>query len=195
MQKSIIETIVRRRSVRSYTAEQLTDGELEEILKAGRYAPSGGNSQSTVFIVVQNRQTLRELSLLAEREFAQMVLRDDLYKSLRTSIKLSKKGGYDFTYGAPTLIITANKRDYCNCMADCAVAVENMLLAATSLNIASCWVNQLTWLTDHAPVRAYLKKLGLGDDEQVCAAAVFGHTDARGFPALDRTGNPVIYVK
>ena len=88
MQKSIIETIVRRRSVRSYTAEQLTDGELEEILKAGRYAPSGGNSQSTVFIVVQNRQTLRELSLLAEREFAQMVLRDDLYKSLRTSIKL-----------------------------------------------------------------------------------------------------------
>lgn len=162
---------------------------------AGRYAPSGGNRQSTTFIVIQNPEVLDELAKLVESRFAQMTADENTYCSLRTSMKLSQKGGYVFHHHAPTLIITANKRGYGNAAADCAVAIENMLLAASSMDIGSCWINQLTWLTDDPPVRAYLQRIGLGSDEIICGAAAFGFPDQKLAVAPERTGNPVIYIK
>ena len=195
MSTAVMQTILSRRSVRRFQPEQLSDSVLEEIVMAGRYAPSGGNSQSTTFIVIQNHEVLDELAKLVESRFAQMTADENTYRSLRTSIQLSKKGGYVFHYHAPTLIVTANKRCYGNATADCAVAIENMLLAASSMNIGSCWINQLTWLTDDPPVRAYLQRIGLGSDEIVCGAAAFGFPDQKLAVAPERTGNPVIYIK
>ena len=87
------------------------------------------NSQSTHFIVITSQQILSELAELVKEEFAKMEADENTYISLRHSINASKSGNYIFHYNAPVLIITANRRDYGNAIADSACANENTTLS------------------------------------------------------------------
>ena len=194
-----LELIKSRRSTRRFRQEPLPEALLGQVIEAGRYAPSGGNSQTTRFIVIWRKETLAQLAALVEKAFAAMELKPDLYRSLRHSIEASKKGGYVFHYGAPLLIVTANKAGYGNAMADSACALENMMIAANALDLGSCWINQLHWLTDDQGVRACLEGLGLEKDETVTGGLILGWPDTEdGLPQrapLPRTGNPVVWVE
>lgn len=193
----ILESIRRRRSIRKYTTDPVPTSMLDYIIEAGRFAPSGGNSQTTHFLVIQNPQVLQLLRETAAEEFGKMEVHEGMYRSLVSSIRLAQRKGadYDFTYGAPVLILLANKRGYGNAMADCALAAENMFLQATALGIASCYVNQIHWLTDNEKMLPVLHSLGMAEDELICAGAVFGYSAAGELPPLERFGNPVTYVK
>lgn len=190
----MLDAIQNRRSVRKYADEQVPPALLEEILEAGRLAPSGGNCQTCHFLVIQNSEIIARLNQLAQAEFAQMELRDDLYKSLKAVIVQSKNGRLNFAYNAPTLVIVANKIGYGNAMADSAVAIENMMLEATAQGIGSCWINHLYWLDDHPPIREYLLSLGLLEDETVCGAMSLGYALGEPRPPLPRHGNLVTFV-
>lgn len=192
----ILEIIKQRRSVRRYTAQPVPADVLSTILEAGAYAPSGGNNQTTHFLVVQSARTLALLKKTAAEEFSKMTVSEGMYRNLAATIRLAQRTDivYDFTYGAPVLILLANKRGYTNAMADCALAVENMFLQAAAMGIASCYVNQIHWLTDNGRMLELLHSLGLAEDEQVCLGAVFGYSAAGDIPPLPRFGNPVTYV-
>ena len=191
-----LQAIMTRRSARSYKSDALEPEKLQQIIDAGRYAPSGGNNQSCHFIVVQKPEVLAKLAKMVENAFAKMEITPETYSSLKMSIQLSKKGGYVFHYNAPVLIIVANKQNYGNNMADCAVAVENMLIAANSLDLGSCWINQLNWLTEDENILPYLRELGLKDDERVYASLVVGYakSDLPSREPLPRKGNEVTFV-
>lgn len=195
MENAVLENIQRRRSVRKYLPEQISDQELSLILEAGRFAPSGSNHQTTHFLVLQNAEILRDLQKVVEQEFAGMDLAANAYSSMKASVEQSKKGGYEFFYRAPTLVVVANRKGYGNAMADCSTALENMMLAAASLKIGSCWINQLRWLNEDEAVVAFLEKLGLGKDEIVCGSLSLGYSDQKELPPLGRKGNPVTYVR
>lgn len=195
MTNPLIEIIRKRRSIRRYKPEQIADAELSEIIEAGRFAPSGGNNQTNHFIVIQNEQILSELKNIVASEFAKMEVAEDTYKSLKSAILQSKGGNYDFTYKAPTIVVLANMRGYGNAMADCAVALQNMMLAAASIGIGSCWINQLAWLTDNMAVRNYMEKLGLLETEVICGGLILGYSDQNEMPPLERKGNRVTYIK
>lgn len=192
---TILEIIEKRRSIRKYQPTQIKDEELAAILEAGRSAPSGGNNQTSHFIVIQNASILQELKRLVSLEFEKMELKEGMYKSLQTSIKAAKKGGYDFFYNAPTLVIAANQKKYGNAIADCACALENMMLAASSLNIGSCWINQLHWLDDNEVIHKYMTELGLGDGETICGGLSLGYSAINELLPLHRTGNHITYIK
>lgn len=172
---------------------------IEQVVEAGRYAPSGGNSQSTHFIVIENKEVLDKLAELAKTEFAKMEVKPDTYKSLVNSINASKSGNYVFHYNCPVLIVTANKKDYGNNIADCACVLENMMLMANSLDLGSVWINQLRWLNENPVLLEAMKEIGLKDDERVYGALAIGYADSEdGLPSrkpLERTGNEVTYVK
>lgn len=195
MENQVLNVIRNRRSVRAYRPEGLPRETLEAVLEAGRYAPSGGNNQTSHFMVLESPALLMELARLVEREFAAMELREDLYSSLKSSIAQSKRGGYVFHYGAPVLVVLANRKGYGNAMADCSVALENMMLAAASLGVGSCWINQLHWLDENHAVRRYLEERGLGPDETVCGAVSLGYPAEELRPPLPRKGNPVTFVE
>ena len=194
----IMEAIRTRRSTRAFTAEPVAKEIIEQILEAGRVAPSGGNSQTTHFIVIAKPEILQELATLVQTEFAKMELSPNLYKSIQFSIQKSQQGNYVFHYNAPVLIVTANKIGYGNAMADCACAVENMMLVANALDLGSCWINQLHWLDENPAIHAYMTKLGLANDETICAAVAIGKAaSSDGLPnrkARIISGNPVTYV-
>ena len=95
---------------------------------------------------------LAELAALVQSEFAQMDVGSDTYVSIINSINASKKGNYVFHYNAPVLIVTANKKNYGNALADSACALENIMIAANALDLGACWINRLHCLTDHEAV-------------------------------------------
>ena len=191
-----MEAIMTRRSTRKMSPEMPPLELIRQVVEAGRAAPSGSNNQSTRFIVITKQTVLRELSELVRRELAAKKVGPHAYISLRRCISAAQKTDYVFHYNAPVLIVTANKASYGNGMADSACALENMMIAANALELGSCWINQLHWLTDHEPVRNYLYPLGLAEDETITGGLILGY-GADGHPVrdpLERTGNPVEWI-
>ncbi|MBQ8067662.1 MAG: nitroreductase [Solobacterium sp.] len=192
-----LESILTRRSTRRMKPEIPDKKLIEKVIAAGRAAPSGSNSQKTRLIVITRKKVLDQLAELVQREFAEMELTDDMYVSLKSSITRSKEGNYVFHYNAPVLIVTTNKKGYGNAMADSACVLENMMIAANALDLGSCWINQLHWLTDHALVRDCMKQLGMEDDEYVTGGLILGY-GADGTPERGTrkpTGNPVSWIE
>lgn len=191
----VLETIKTRRSTRRFAEKPLKQEDLEKIIEAGRYAPSGGNSQSTRFFVITDRKVLDALAETVQDAFAAMEITEGMYRSMVSSIMQSKKGNYRFHYDCPALIVLANKKDYGNNIADCACALENMMIAANSLDLGSCWVNQLKWLNENEKILSLFTSFGLEEDERIYGALALGHAQSEdGLPErkpLERKGNPV----
>ena len=192
------ENIMTRRGTRKYLDKKVSQELLDKIIETGRYAPSGGNNQSNHFLVIQNKQIIAHLVKMVEKAFSKMEITENMYRSLQNSINLSKKGGYVFCYNAPVLIIVANKKDYGNNQADCAIALENMMLEANELDLGSCYINQLKWLNEDQEILSYLQSLGMNEDERVYGSLIVGYPDTNdGKPlrkALPRKGNEVTWL-
>lgn len=86
-----------RRSTRKYNEKPISKELLEMIIKAGRLAPCGGNSQSTHFIVISNPKVLHELATIVQEEFAKMEVTKNMYRSLQSTILASKSRHYPFS--------------------------------------------------------------------------------------------------
>ena len=170
-----LEALMTRRSTRNYSSAPVEHEKLETILAAGRQAPSGGNNQTSHFLVIRNQTVLNNLIRMTESAFAEMEATENTYASLKHSIVASKKGGYVFCYNAPVLIVVANRKGYGNNIADCACAIENMMVAANALDLGSCWINQQKWLNEEPEVLDYLRTLGMKEEERVYGAVIIGY--------------------
>lgn len=190
----LLEIIKKRRSIRAYTEQSVDKSDLDTILLAGSYAPSGGNSQSTHRIVIQDKKVLVELEQLVSQEFAKMELADGMYKSIQSSITQAKKGTYCYDFQAPVLIVVSNRKDYGNAMADSACMIENMWLQAAELGLGACWINQLHWLDENPVIRKKLQDLGLKEDETVTGGLAIGHAKITPTVELVRNGNEITYI-
>lgn len=175
--ESVIQNILTRRSTRKFKGDQVNDEALNTILEVAKHAPSGGNSQSWHFTVVQNQEFLKKLNSLVRDAFAKVVVDENTYKSLKSGKVASQNENYCFYYNAPTLIIVSNEINYGNAMADSACAIENMLLAANSLNLGSCYINQIKWFYEDAAIRAVLTEMGIPENHQVCGSVALGYND------------------
>lgn len=154
----VLENILTRRSIRSFNPEQIKDDELNLILKAGTYAPSAMNKQSWQFTVIQNKSKIEALA-----------------KVIREA--LGRDESYDF-YAPPTLILLSNEKENPNGLADCSCALENMFLMANSLNIGSCWINQLRAICDEAATREILTSFDIPENHIVWGMAAIGYPNS-----------------
>lgn len=199
MKDNMLEFIKSRRSTRKFKAMSVPDDMLNQIVEAGRFAPSGGNCQTTHFIVVKKAEVLVKLKELVCQEFSKMEVAEGMYKSIVNSINAAKRGNYAFHYDAPVLVITANQKEYGNNIADCSCALENMMLMANALDLGSCWINQLKWLNENPVILECMQQLGMTENERVYGALAVGYPDTEdGLPsrtALQRTGNVVTMVE
>ena len=192
-----LQAIFTRRSTRKMKDELPPRELIEQVIEAGRAAPSGSDMQSTRFIVITNKAVQADLARIVQEEFAKMEADPDMYVALRHSISAAKKGNYVFHYNAPVLIVTANKKSLGNAMADSSCALENMMIAANALDLGACWINQLHWLTDRKAVQDYLQGLGMEEDEVVTGGLILGFGADDGPVRGERKpkGNPVNWVE
>jgi nitroreductase len=128
----VLETIKSRRSVRKYQNEQIKDEELDKILDSAIYAPSGHNDQSWHFTIIQDKDLINEIS-----EGTKAVMRT---VDVEWIAQMGAMEDLHIFHRALTIIIVSGNKSAVTPETDCAAAVQNMLLAAESLDIGSCWI-------------------------------------------------------
>ena len=174
MHQELMRCILSRRSIRRFAEEQIDAGHLDAILEAAIWAPSGGNNQTWLFTAVQRKDVLTKINETLRQGFLTWTP-DDEYPSKKKAIVNAQNEKYNYLHHAPTLVIASNVPHYQNGMADCATALQNIFLAATSLGLGSCWINQLRWLTNDPPPRKLLASIGLPEHHIIYGAAAVGH--------------------
>ena len=131
MENDVLKAIKNRKSTRSYKDTQITEQELKTLLDSALQAPSAMNSQPWHFTVVQNVEMIDRMS-----EKTKEVMRE----SENSYVSNVGKGPMHVFYNAPTVIVVSGKKDVSSSLVDCSAAIENMLIAAESINIGTDWV-------------------------------------------------------
>jgi nitroreductase len=193
VQNEVLTCIRERRSTRKFLEKQITPEQLDTLLEAAIWAPSGGNSQSWLFTAIQNKEVLSHLNELVRKGF-QTWIPDDSYPGKHMMKERSAKEDFNFYHNAPTLIVASNRPDYENAMADSALALENIFLAAQSIGLGSCYINHLHWLRDDPEIRAYLFEWGIPKQHTICSAAAIGFIDVKS-PAPPRKEGVVNVIR
>ncbi|NNU74332.1 nitroreductase family protein [Clostridium estertheticum] len=189
----VLDCIRSRRSTRKFKEQQIKEEELKALLEAATWAPSGGNNQSWLFTAIQNKEALLRINELLRQGFKRWVPDDDYPGKLGVKAVAEKKDCH-FFYHAPTLIIASNKPNYENAMADCSLALENLFLAANSIGLGTCYINQLHWLRNDAEFREFLFELGIPKEHTICSSAVVGYIDKPSI-ALSRKEGTINIIK
>ena len=138
----IFETIMHRRSIRRFAPKQIEEAALQQILQAGLYAPSAGGRQGVIFAACQDKEANERLGKIKRaNSHPRMATATSFVSREQPSIADDPKLTNAF-YGAPTVITLFAPKNFLFSVDDCAVAAENMMLAADALGIGSCYIGQ-----------------------------------------------------
>lgn len=152
----IIKAMKERRSIRKYKSEQIKDTELEQILEAGLYAASGRGQQATKLVVVQDKDTIARLSKM---NAAVMGADTDPF------------------YGAPTVVIVFADRNRVTCVEDGSLVIGNMMLAAHSIGVDSCWIHRAKEVFDSQDGKKLMEEWGVDADYFGVGNCILGYRD------------------
>jgi nitroreductase len=185
----IIKCITGRRSIRKYRSEQIKPEELEQILQAGLYAASAGNRQSPFMVVCQNPETIRELGRVKSAAFRGQYSTERFYVSKEQPSIADDPNMKDAYYGAPTVITIFTPKDFLFGPYDGSCMAANMLLAAHSLGIGSCFIGT-AWEAFACELgQRLLRDWNIPDnyhaDIQLCLGYPFDSTSPKAKPRKD----------
>ena len=169
-----IQNILARRSTKNFKNDMLPDDIIEAILEAGKSAPSGRGRQSPIIIAVTNKN-----------------LRDRLSKMN------AKIMGADFDpfYGAPVVLVVLANREIPTYLYDGSLVMENLMLAASSLGVGSCWIHRAKEEFDGDEGKQILKELGIEGDYEGIGHCVLGYASSSPSERKPAKENYVYYAK
>ncbi|MBE6469431.1 MAG: diguanylate cyclase [Coriobacteriaceae bacterium] len=155
-----LETLMERRSCRAFENRQLEREVLEKIVEAGRFAPSGMGRQPVHFVIVQDEKARAQIT--------------------RMNAEIMGGSGDPF-YGAPTIVAVLVDANAPTGIEDGSLALGNMMNAAHSLGVGSCWIHRAREEFSSGEGRELLRSWGLPGDGSLVGV---GHC-ALGYPAKD----------
>lgn len=164
--KIVVETIMSRRSVRSYKAEPISRENMDIIVECGINAPSAKNEQPWEVRVVDNQEFLTEISNLQLAEL----------DSTRRQQMTAQPGYRNIFRNAPTVVFIACRADGGGQL-DCGLLGENMIIAAQSMGIGSCCLGAPVRFMKSETAAPFLTKLNFSSDYQLLYAIGFGYPD------------------
>lgn len=143
------EIMEKRRSIRAFTDEKVSREDLEAIVNAGLWAPSGTNLQAWQVIVAQNEEKLNQLKTLSAgifEEYTRMKL-ERIFKDKPHVVDVTASFSASLG-GATSALLVFIKRFDLPAERDIALAsgaalIENMLLKATELELGACWMSDI----------------------------------------------------
>ena len=159
----VIETIRKRRSIRAYDAKPVPRDLVNAVIEAGNEAPSAMNSQPWRFVVIEDPAAKKKL-LGAALPQAKTIIEQvkDVDPERYAMIKQRYAELPDpVYYSAPAVIFVIGNGRYAG--HSCPLACENMMLAAHSLGLGTCWVGFGAMVTEDREVRMLLDLEG-GDE-------------------------------
>ena len=167
-----LRTLTERRSIRSFSDKPVPREDIEKIIKAGLYAPTGRNTRDTLFLVVTNKE-----------------LRDRLSK-MNASVMGSDNDPF---YGAGTVIVVFADRNRTTTVEDGSCAMANLMNAAFSLGIDSCWIHRAREVFESDSGREIARSFGIPDEYIGIGNCILGYRDCALPEPLERI-QPVIFA-
>ncbi|MCH4188655.1 MAG: nitroreductase [Megasphaera sp.] len=170
-----LKTLLTRRSIRKYKKQQITDTELKQILEAGTYAASARGLQPCTIVVVQDKETIAQL----------------------TAMNAAIMGvTSDTMYGAPTiLIVLADMEKSRNAWSDGCLILGNLMTAAASLGVGSCWINRAKEEFESPEGKTLLRKWKLPEHLVGVGHCILGYADGEVPEAAPRKEGFITYIK
>lgn len=164
----VVECIMSRRSIRAYKPEQIKDEELKTILECAINAPSARNSQPWEVRVMQNKEAIENLN--------KEVIADMIEKRPEAKERFADENASVF-FHAPTLLVVAYDTTQYWGQSDCGMLVQNILLAAESMNIGSCAVGCCREYINSPKAADFVKSLNLPENYVVYLTVTLGYKD------------------
>ena len=174
MMNEVLKCLEERKSCRSYRPEQLKEEDLQAILRAGTYAATGMGKQSPKIVVLQKPEDIAEL----ERMNAAII---------------GNPTAKPF-YGAPTVCVILAKADMFTAVEDGACVIANMMNAAWSLGVGSCWIHRARQEFDADEGKALLKKWGVEGDYIGVGHCILGYPTGEYRPKAERKSDYILRV-
>ncbi|MGC2048372.1 MAG: nitroreductase family protein [Gallionella sp.] len=168
--KNVFEAILARRSVRTYAPDGLDRNTVGTLLEAAVRAPTAMHEEPWAFVVVQDHALLQRLSDLAKPLFVEEV-RHRNSQGASHSFDHFTKPDFNIFHGADTLIIICAKQLGPFVVADCWLAAENLMLAASAIGLGSCVIGSAVGTLNIHKVKT---ELGIPDEYSAIAPIVVG---------------------
>ena len=159
----VIENIMTRVSVRNFTNEPVSRADLQTLMKVGIQAPSANNRQDWEVRVIDNQQSLKELS--------------DLVKKSEGGAQLAQRVGDKTIFGnAPAVFFIAQETGAPYSGVDTGLLSENIMLAANAMGLGTCYqAGTVRAMTSVPEAVEYLKKLGFSENYELLNIILVGH--------------------
>ena len=172
--KETLQDIRTRRSCRKFQPRQIAEEELNAILEAGTWAPTGHGWQSPVMVVLQDKATIEKLS--------------------KMNAAIMGTNGDPF-YGAPTVVVVLADKSRPTYREDGSLVMGNLMLAAHAVGVASCWIHRAREEFESEEGKALLKSWGIEGDYAGVGHCNLGYAAENGeAPAKPRKEGYIIRV-
>lgn len=152
----VIKAIKERRSVKSYKPDAVPTELLDAILEAGTYAPTGRNAQAPIIIAVTDKKVRDRLSKL--------------------NADIMGFDGDPF-YGAPAVLVVLADKSRSTYLYDGSLVMENLMLAAHSLGLGSCWIHRAKEVFELKEGKEILASLGIEGEYEGIGNCIIGYAE------------------
>ena len=164
-----------RRSCRNFKPDMITEETLEQIVRAGTYAPTGMGKQSPIILAVTNKE-----------------LRDQLSEENRKIMGAPES--MDPFYGAPVILVVLANKAVPTHVYDGSLVMGNLMNAAAAIGLGSCWINRAKEEFETEEGKALLKKWGIEGEWIGVGHCILGYPAGDPQPAAPRKSDYILKV-
>ena len=187
---TLMNLIKARHSIRKYTNEQISRADLEKILEAGNFAPNAGGGQRSMLVALHNKDLATYVGKLNIASFDRTQLLGNYVSKEQPSIiddPTIKNGFYD----APTVVCVFCQDNFLFKTADAFCMMENMILQATELGIASCIISRGEETFDSEAGKKLMKEWEVPEGYSCQGFVILGYIDGEQPQSKPRKTNRV----
>lgn len=157
MKLEALEVLKNRRAIRAYKPAQITEEELNAVLEAGTYAPTGAGTQGVKIVAVQSPEAVAAVDALNAKV-------------------LNNPKAHPY-YGAPTILLVFETEACVTRELDGAAVCTNLLNAAYAVGLGSCWIHRCKPMFEMEEGKALLRQWGLPENLTGVASVALGYAD------------------
>ena len=172
----VMNAMKERRSIRKYKPDMVPKEVIDQILEAGLYAASGRGQQCVITVAVTNKE-LRDKLARINAKIAGMPETSDPF------------------YGAPVVLIVLADKNWPTHVYDGSLVMGNLMLAAHTLGIGSCWIHRAREEFEMEEYQELLKELGIEGEYEGIGHCILGYADCEMPVAAPRKENRIYYVE
>lgn len=181
----LIEAIKSRRSIRKFKEESLPSETIKELIETAVWCPSATNLQPWGFVVINDREYLKELSDLAKADWLiklKGIEGKEQYKAMM------ENPDFNIFYNAPTLLNIYGLKESKWSINDCSMLAQNLMLLAWEKGIGSCWIG---FAQNICNSKEFKVKHNVRDDYDLVAAIILGYPQSMPKGVVPRKEYPI----